>query len=282
MLRDAYFQSSENPTQVDRLPAGKTALRFLCRSLDSDAVRSAWGICPAVAAGSLIRAVTIHALRGLAGPALANVMLVISTLMLSGGLLLALKKPTTPLELRQAVLFSAAAVMVWCHLNFTIAQELQAIVAAAMLGFVSFSIGEHWIAVCTASPMSRSQADTLRSQYVPFLMVMSALPTLFVLVAIAVGSLAVALVGLVILAVYQMVDTGRLSQGRYGWFTPLEAVRAWFAPDGKDLPGFFQSPSGPAANRFGFVVLVGVGVGPSAGNGSHDIHSGCRFRKSIR
>ena len=258
MLRDVYRQSSENPTQYDRLPAGTPELALARYSNNpSDDARfarkrfSGLMLATYVAALFHLGHCTVHAIA-------PKALFFISTFLLA--LIVGILIPWAVIRrcFRRVAFALVGAWAFWLHTNFDVPSGFSLLVAASVLGYFSYSFAEHWVFLCTTSPVGRDTAREIREQHMPYLAVLATLPAVFVLLGIAAGQVALALLGVIVLAGYQGCQT-MLHWRDCCVSTVLKTWQSWLSYNRTEdrFPGIFQSPSGTADQRLLIAATAG-------------------------
>jgi hypothetical protein len=133
--------------------------------------------------------------------------------------------------------------------------------AAAALCLFSWQFAQHWIAVCTASPVSRATATILRRRWTLLLTLLAFIPLALVAVTFTTGSV---LLPLLITGsfVAAHVCTIRPEKGPNKVAIVWEALASWCTYNSTEAyrPGLLRSPAGNVATRWSMTCICVVMV----------------------
>ena len=117
--------------------------------------------------------------------------------------------------------------------------------SAAAGGLLAWQFAQHWIAVCTASPLERRTAETLKQEWSSPLAISASVPLAMVVLGWLLGNALFPAVLLLLFATVQMLA--------FPWGNPLgklrvfwNAIASWcsYNNDNLTLPGLLPSPAG--------------------------------------
>lgn len=250
-MRDTYYQSVGNPLQLDRLPPTRPETEMLSP--------------PLVFSAQLAEVATTLLLAGVAG------VCVLAIYRIPG---IAWLEPydwlfAAPICAAGVIVFSATGQLQWllhplwllaCTLlvvNHRTPWELQVAVISAVGSLFVYAFGRHWIAVCTATPMSRRSSQSLRAQWHGELLLLASGVGVMIGITLLTGStlFKLALLMLPLLLVTAPTPEGLASPR---WRVVFESLASWVTYRARPLPGLLQSPAGPMAHRQGFTIFAAL------------------------
>lgn len=245
-MREVYYQSVGNPVQFDRLPATRPDTEMLSPSLSlyerAARVVRLHTVATLVAFGTLI---TYHA------PGwtwLEPFDLIVSAASLVVGIAFAIVYRDLRRLLHPVVLVGLGLLC----LNRRMPWEGHVAIAALTMGGLTFAYGCHWVSISTASPMSRTVAEELRTQSRGYLLLVAIVVAVLIATLLLWNSvlLRLALVALVVTVVVPQPGTAYLVR----WRILRDSWLSWLTYEAQPLPGLFQSPCGSIHHRSAFTL----------------------------
>lgn len=250
MLRRSYFQSTENPTQVDRLPLIRTRLEFPAKARRDGQSTNVCTVC-LFAPLAAVLALTVHLCGAFLRDAFGMFLWGLALLLLVSLVIELLHCRFNLSGIHRRSGYYLAAAVTFVSLQFSLPVFLQAAIAAITLGYLAFSFGNHWATYCTASPLERIAARDLRRNYRGFLAVMAACPLALLCISALLGGSAYVLLALPVASVLVGVEVFFYAKGQQSLRHLTEAWRNWlnYRTAQVRLPGVFHSPSGDHQHR---------------------------------
>ena len=254
MPRSEYYQDAGNPVQLARLPTTRPLLAL--RHLDAG-----WK----VQWGSVWRHFLIH-----------QVILIVTVVLTPWKTIQ--EHPMLPVW----VIASAVWILWWTNSiqRETVIVGLLAAVTIALLaivgppiiallalsatasGFLAWQFAQHWIAVCTASPLDRRTAETLKQEWSCPLALSVCVPLAMVVLGWLLGNVLFPAILLLLFATIRVFG--------FPWGNPLGKLRvfwnalvSWcsYNNDNLTLPGLLPSPAGSTGARVATAALSVILVG---------------------
>ncbi len=250
-MRDVYYQSVENPVQVDRLPHTIPELRILPRNAEQN--------------GSFLKAVQ--------GLLLSGIFVVIP--------LIVYRAPgwswLEPYDLLYSLPVMIYYLAIWWHtpevrrllhpafltalilvfVNHRTPWVVQILIVVFGLGVFIYAFGRHWSVVCTASPMPRDVARRIQRHCQENLFLLSSLTAMGIAAllwfAAPVGK--ILFLALPLAALFIPLPSG-LNCSR--WQVLQQSIGSWFFYRAASLPGLVQSPAGEPRERWAGAIYLTV------------------------
>jgi hypothetical protein len=255
-VRDTYYQSSGNPVQRDRLPAG------LAPDLEM--------LPPARPAGATTRQLTSDLLHMTLAALL--VMLLVRQLQFVGALWpydVVFAVPVIGWSVLRALhagqirwLLHPLALLAWVALCASVATPwpVKALIVALVGGGFVLLFGLHWGAIQTAAPSPRERARQARQVWRKDLWIFSGFSACTLALMLITDMLIMKLICIaVMIACVGQHPPQHLvrSLASVAW----ESIVAWFTYDAAPLPGLLQSPVAPRYYRYCLAVASAALVG---------------------
>jgi hypothetical protein len=276
MPRSSQYQSAGNPIQTRLLPDRRPTLAFpyhpLTSTEESQVGRRAVLFLLLLSVASIFsQLLQIPAQAGISRSVIGtNIVLVAVACFLIPRLI----QGTKTLGLREAVI---ALPLVFFYLNAWPSLNLHLLILASSMSLLTYQIGRHWIAYCTASPRSRLSAKGLTEPLLTFLFPMAAFPLGLYFAAQFLSPRQLVCLA-VALPVVQVIFALVALDGDWKFQSAVDAIRSWLTYNSQDadIPGTLRSPSGPWTSRIAltgwcvFLVAATIIRLPLAGGQSSD------------
>lgn len=262
MPRDTQYQPVGNPLQVDRLPDTRPIAAFPYQPLNAAAeatlsLRVIY-VLAALSAGAMISQTFQIGAQGGAVRSFVfeNTVFIVVGLFF---LVRAIRGVPTPGQPEALVCLGLAFV----YFNWPPPLSVHLLVVSACLSLLTWLVGRHWIAFCTASPVTREAAKSLSETLTGFLLPLAAIPVgLFIAAQFLTPALILCLIAAIPLV--QVVLLWTALSGEWDISAAKAALSSWltYNPSQIDVPGTLVSPAGGWGRRIaltaGCVLLVAI------------------------
>jgi hypothetical protein len=248
-MRDIYYQSSENPVQLARLPATRPTLQFLAPSVTNDQLLRTIAVAVLSMAVATLITLSIYRPGGLSWLDPWDMIFCWPTLV--GGVVIAIWRRCIAPVCHPVFL---AAIIVACFSHSTL-EAIRILLLSAFAGLLVYAYGQHWTVLATASPMPIQNANVVRircsRQLVCLALVLFALIAALLISQSAVWR--IALLTLPLAAISMPAPRG-LQTNRYR--IVCKALMSWLSQESRRLPGLVQSPTGTSYVRISLLVVA--------------------------
>ena len=250
-MRDTYYQSVDNPLQLDRLPTTRPEMEMLPPAVATTVTLSEVAAIFLTAAAAAITALVMYRCPGL--PWLEPYDLIFASPTVVVGLGVCFITRHVRWFLHPLLLVAILLIFV----NHRMPWGLQVVVISGTMGLLVYVFGRHWSTVCTANPTPRATAELFRTQSQQQLFVLAGIASVLTGAVLwtdaAVLKLAVVTLPLAALAVRRPAG---LRSAR--WRVVFDSLTSWIMYHARPLPGLLQSPVGPAGHRRGLMIFATV------------------------
>ena len=257
-MRTSYYQNIGNPIQLARLPKRRLELTFPIRDLSaSRKTKVAFIGCGFLLLAILLEsAAKAYLLGNDSGKPGHGIVLI-------GGIALAITLCTTLRSGRWISIVGISLSILSLGIAISVFSAFSLLPVMIAIGWHVRIYCEHWIELCTSSPVPKHQSRQLRKQWrryliciqwlpagLLFLMFLSGLPVVFVIVVVCV------------FAAVQTVHVSVASGTGYAFRALWSSVESWFSYNYHNIarPGTFQSPAGSRRSRILLSVFMGLFV----------------------
>ncbi len=254
MARDVYYQSVGNPVQVSRLPKHRPELQLPYEPFSPREDQTfAWRLL--VLLNLLGTACVITQFIHLGESDVTGRWLALIIVAIVGGMIV---RALTNQSVWWLIVAMASLVAAYIYTICSMPLAVHLLLFTAVLGAVSWFLGRHWVAYCTASPLDRKTAQSLESQWTGYLTIAAAMPLGLFALSYVFQSIVFSILTAVCFVIIQIILAASERPGatvRTGW----QALLSWitYNRDDADIPGVLQSPAGSWRVR---MALTGVCV----------------------
>lgn len=280
MARDSYNQSLGNPLQRDRLPKTRPTIELLCRrptQFEAIGIVLCWALC--LFAASLCAWLAIREQQALPLPLPPLLLIVLSIVAIT--VLVGDEKLSTP-QLRLTFL----VIGLMCVVMGMLPPVAWQLLAAVAISVFTRTFGQHYVGICTASPMRRATAMKLRTRYDSLLRLIATWPILAFCLNQFSQSVWFVIVATCVIPAIAAAFVARESPSDIVT-APCEAFGDWCCYNlrNETAPGLYIGPSGSWLRRLVLtavcVFLVSGSVSPATWHGWRVLLSGSQQRSAV-
>lgn len=248
-MRNTYYQSSDNPIQIARLPATRPTIEFLAPGISrSESVRRTAVSVTIMAIASIVTLVLLGAGKLLTWFEPFDLLFCGPTLLVGAAVAIS--------QRNVAFLVHPTCLIAWvvaCLSPQTPAMVRIGLIAA-FAGLATYLLGSHWATIATAFPVSRDAMRQCRSRCRGQLLLMAlVIGALLTTILSGHSGLWLMVLAALPLAILVMPAPKDLTTSR--WSVATEALSSWWNYETASLPGLVQSPI-PSARHRSWILVV--------------------------